>query len=189
MPRHIFKRFMLDENKIKKHPFLCKLGLQDPNLWHLNRKSVSVAFLVGVFFAFMPIPLQMLAAAVSAVLIRCNLPLAVGLVWISNPLTIPPIFFFCYQVGAFMMGTEIEHESAHFSVEWIANSLSQIWAPLLVGSLACGIFFSISSFFLVRLFWIMHVANSWKVRCEKRRIKKEMKEKKKQEKQQNKETK
>lgn len=170
MPRHLFKRFMLDERKIKKHPVLSKLGLQDPNLWHLNRKSVSVAFLIGVFCSFVPMPMQMILASLLAILIRCNLPLAVGLVWISNPITIPPIFYFCYLVGAFLMGTGVEHHSSDFSVEWLAQSIEQIWAPLLVGSLICGVFFGLLSFFLVRFLWAFHVAKSWKERKEKRAI-------------------
>lgn len=168
MPRHLFKRFMLDEHKIKKHPILCKLGLQDPNLWHLNRKSVSVAFLVGVFCAFLPIPMQMLLAGFLAIIIRCNLPLSVGLVWISNPITIPPIFYFCYLVGAFLLGSEIQHGSSQFSIEWLASSLSQIWAPLIVGSVTCAVFFGVLSFFLVRFLWAFHVIKRWEERKEKR---------------------
>lgn len=170
MPRHLLKRFMLDESKIKKHPVLSKLGLQDPNLWHLNRKSVSAAFLVGIFCAFLPIPLQMLLAAFLAILIRCNLPLSVGLVWISNPITIPPIFYVCYLVGTFLLGTEIHHESSQFSVEWLTSSLSQIWAPLVLGSLACAVFFSLLSFFLIRFLWTFHVIKKWKERKEKRAV-------------------
>ena len=44
-----------------------------------------MAFFVGLFVAFMPIPGQTIAAAVLAVLLRCNLPLSVGLVFVTNP--------------------------------------------------------------------------------------------------------
>lgn len=174
MPRRIIKRFMPDEEKIKDHPYLRRLGhfLHDPNLWHLNRKSVSLAFLVGVFCAFIPLPLQMLMAAALAILVRSNLPVSIGLVWITNPLTIPPIFYFSYCVGTFLLGTESEHIGAEFSVEWLAESVSHIWAPLLLGSLVCGVVFSVLSYFLVRYLWLLHVIQLWKQRQQKRAARK-----------------
>jgi uncharacterized protein (DUF2062 family) len=45
----------------------------------------------------------MLLAALAAVLLRCNLPLSVALVWLTNPLTVPAIFFIAYQVGALII--------------------------------------------------------------------------------------
>jgi len=54
---------------------------------------------VGLFCAFVPLPIQMLLAAAAAIIFRVNLPISVGLVWITNPVTIPPMFYFCYKVG------------------------------------------------------------------------------------------
>lgn len=69
-------------------PFMAPL-IADPGLWQLTRRSVANAFSVGLFCAMLPIPCQMVAAALGARLTRCNLALAVGLVWITNPLTMP----------------------------------------------------------------------------------------------------
>lgn len=171
MPRRLIKRYMPDEDKIKDHPYLRRLGkfIHDPNLWHLNRRSVSLAFLVGVFCAFIPLPLQMLIAAGFAILVRSNLPISIGLVWITNPFTIPPIFYFSYRVGSFMLNTPSEHISADFSVEWLAESIAHIWMPLLVGSISCGIVFSVLSFLLVRYLWILHVTQLWEKRKRQRK--------------------
>ena len=78
------------------------------NLWHINRYSASMAFFVGLFVAFMPIPGQMLLAALLAVLLSCNLPLSVGLVWITNPVTMPAIFYMSYKVGALLIDVPVK---------------------------------------------------------------------------------
>ncbi len=106
MPRRIFKRYMPDPESIRNHKGLRFLGplIQSPNLWHLNRRSVSRAMGMGLFAAFIPIPLQMLLAASLAVWVRANLPISVGLVWLTNPITMPPVFYCTYKMGAWVMG-------------------------------------------------------------------------------------
>lgn len=170
MPRKLIKRYMPDEKSIKEHPTLGRLGgaLHNPNLWHLNRNSVSLAFLVGVFCAFLPIPLQMLVAAVIAIIVHSNLPISVGLVWITNPLTMPPIFYFTYLVGNWLLGIPPDTVEFTMTVEWITRELARIWWPLLFGSVVCGILFSVSSYFMVRWFWAWHVGKSWRLRRDRR---------------------
>ena len=79
-----------DLEKIKHEKVLKILGpaILQPNLWHLNRKSVSRAIAIGLFCAFLPIPLQMVLAAFFAIIFAANLPISVILVWITNPITI-----------------------------------------------------------------------------------------------------
>jgi uncharacterized protein len=45
---------------------------------------------------YMPPIGQMFMAAAAAIVLRVNLPISVALVWITNPLTIPPMFYFAY---------------------------------------------------------------------------------------------
>jgi len=166
MPRKLIKKYMPNEEKLKQHKHLSWLGshIQEPNLWHLNRKSVSRAFLVGLFCAFLPIPMQMIVAAVFAIFIRSNLPISVGLVWITNPLTMPPIFYFAYVVGNFLLGNSSSELEFEMSMEFIQTSLSLIWWPLLFGSLVCGVFFGVLGYLGIQAFWAWHVGRSWKAR-------------------------
>lgn len=161
---------MPDEATIKEHPHLKKLGkfLHDPNLWHLNRNSVSLAFLVGIFCAFLPIPLQMLVAAVLAILIRSNLPISVGLVWITNPLTMPPIFYFAYRVGVYVLDLPAQDFEMELSLDWITQGVSQIWWPLVFGSVLCGVVFSAMSYLAIRYLWLWRVSQDWNKRKAKR---------------------
>ena len=80
--------------------------LQRKELWQVNRRSVSSAVFVGLFCAFIPVPSQMLLAAIISIFMRANLPLSVALVWITNPITMAPMFYFSYQLGAWLLGSE-----------------------------------------------------------------------------------
>lgn len=74
--------------------------LADPRLWHFNRHSLNKAVYIGVLSAFFPLPGQMLLALIGALIFRANVPMALGLTWITNPLTTLPIFYAGYYVGA-----------------------------------------------------------------------------------------
>lgn len=169
MPRKFIKKYMPDEQSLKGNPSFRWLGkyIQNPSLWQLTRKSVAKAFLVGIFCAFLPIPMQMLVAALGAILIRSNLAIAVSLVWITNPFTIPPIFYFTYKVGSYILGdTGVEHK-VDFSYEYLISELASIWWPLITGSVFCAVVFSILSYLAINLFWIWHVKCAWKRRKKK----------------------
>ncbi|MDP2560284.1 DUF2062 domain-containing protein [Psychrobium sp. 1_MG-2023] len=166
MPRKTIKRMMPDHQKIKEHKHLRHLGsrLHDPNLWHLNRRSASGAFAVGLFFAWMPVPMQMLLAAFSAVFFRVNLPLSVVLVWISNPITMPPMFYGAYLLGAKIMGVETQEFSFEISIEWLVASVSTIGPPFLLGCVIVGAISSLLGYTIIRLLWRASVVKEMKQR-------------------------
>ncbi len=154
---------MPDESLLRNHKHLSWLGshLHDPSLWHLTRKSVARAFLVGIFCAFLPVPMQMIIAAVLSLFARSNIPISVSLVWITNPFTITPVFYFCYTVGTYLLNTPALDIELTFTYEALSHDLSAIWWPLLTGSLFCGIIFSVIAYFTISFLWIWHVRNSW----------------------------
>jgi uncharacterized protein len=164
MPKKTIKRLMPDHNKIKDHKHLRHLGasLHDANLWHLNRRSVSGAFAVGLFFAWMPVPMQMLLAALAAVFFRVNLPLSVILVWISNPITMPPLFYAAYLLGASLLGIEKQQFVFEASLQWLYNSVTTIGPAFIIGCLVCGIVSSAVGYAGVRLLWRYSVISQWR---------------------------
>jgi uncharacterized protein (DUF2062 family) len=170
MPKKALKKLFPNPKTIQQHPSLQFLGtlLHEPNLWHLNRRSVSRAFLVGIFFAFMPMPFQMVAAVVVGVMVHSNLPISIGLVWISNPITIPPIFYFTYKVGASILEVPTRPFEIELSLDWAMRELGAIWEPLLLGSLICAVIFASIGFVGIRIFWRIHVISSWRQRQQKR---------------------
>ena len=160
MPKHLIKRYMPDHDTIRNHKHLQIFGtlLHDPNLFHLNRRSVAGAFAVGLFNAFVPIPFQMVLAAAAAILFRVNLPISVALVWITNPFTMPPMFYFAYRVGVWSLGQEVSDEfTFQLSWEWLSQSLGAIWEPFLLGCFICASVASLAGYGLIRLAWRLHI--------------------------------
>ena len=171
MPRKIFKRYLPDFHKIRTHSHLQIFGriLHDPNLWHVNRRLASGAFAVGLFMTFMPVPFQMVAAAALAILFRVNLPISVVLVWISNPVTIPPIFFFCYKVGTWLIGKKINEFAFEPTWHWLTNELTIIWQPFLLGCFVVGTIAALAGFYGIHALWRLHVVRTWEQRKKTRR--------------------
>lgn len=142
--------------------------LHNANLWHLNRYSVAWAVSVGLFMAFVPVPFQMVLAAAAAILIGCNLPVAVVMVWFSNPITMPPLFYAAYKLGAGILGEPPQRVSFEMSFEWLLTRLDDIWQPLLLGCLIMGVTAALIGHAAVRLIWRIHVQQSWRARRARR---------------------
>ncbi|HIG07546.1 MAG: DUF2062 domain-containing protein [Methylococcales bacterium] len=169
MAKKIIKRFMPSDETIKSNKSLQFLGerLHDPNLWHLNRRSVAKAFAIGLFFAWVPLPTQMAMAAGVAFYFRAHLAISVALVWITNPLTMPPMFYFAYLVGMWAMQIPPSEAEFIFSVDNILATLGDSWQPFLVGCFILGIGSSILGFFGIHCAWRYQVRSSWKKRNRK----------------------
>lgn len=155
MPRRIIKRYLPDHGKLREHPHLRRFGarLQDGNLWHLNRRSVSGAVAVGLFCALLPLPFQMIIAAGFAIWWRVNLPISVVLVWLTNPLTMPPVWYVTYRLGALMLNQPPRDLNFELSVHSMILNMQGVWKPLLLGSVVSGVVLAIVGFLLVRLAW------------------------------------
>ncbi len=166
MPKKFVKRYIPSPEKVRSIESLHFLGdiLHEPNLWHINRHSVARAFLIGVFLAFIPIPFQMLAAAFGAVMLNANLPLSVALVWISNPLTMPPIFYFNYIVGATLLDQPVISFEFQLSWHWLSDRIVEIGIPLYIGSVAVATVLSCGSYLLVQYLWRRKVRIHWRQR-------------------------
>ena len=165
MPRKFIKRLMPDHETIKSHKSLQFLGdrLHEPNLWHLNRRSVSRAFAIGLFAAWFPGPGQMAIAAIAAFYCRANLPISVALVWITNPVTMPPMFYFSYRVGLWILQIP-EQGDFELNLNSILSSLDQIWFPLLFGSFIVGAVSSAIGYAGIQFAWRHFVIKKWQAR-------------------------
>ncbi|AIY66359.1 DUF2062 domain-containing protein [Pseudoalteromonas piratica] len=166
MPKKTIQKLLPDHNKIKQNKTLSIFGdvLHDANLWHLNRRSARGAFAVGLFWAFIPVPFQMLLSAAIAIPFRVNLPLSVALVWITNPLTMAPIFYFNYLVGYLVLGQQKQDFTFQANWQWFVDSLSSIGPAFMVGSLVCAAGASAIGYFGIDYLWRYSVLKQWKAR-------------------------
>ncbi len=176
MPKRLLKRWLPDHNTFKEHRHLQRFGtrLHDPNLWHLSRRSVPGAVSIGLFVAFIPVPFQMVIAAALAIAARVNLPISVALVWLTNPITMPPVFYFCYRLGAWMLGMPMHKiDFSEPSIQWLLTEMKLIWEPFLLGCLVCGIVSAVLGNLFIRAFWRFHIIRNRRARKLRERCRKE----------------
>jgi uncharacterized protein len=168
MPKRFIKRYMPDHNKVRTHKSLRIFGtlLHDPNLWHLNRRSVSAGIAIGLFVAFLPLPMHMLIAAALAIPLRANLPLAVGTVWINNPFTMVPFYYLAYHLGATLMGSgAIPHDSdLDPGIGWLLNEGWDVLEPMMLGGLIVGLACALLGYIGMRLLWRWHIVHRLRIR-------------------------
>lgn len=82
-------------------------------LWSFRNRAIVPAIYAGCFLAFTPIyGIQVPIALLLAFLLRANLPLLVGLQFITNPVTVLPVYFAAYAIGRIVVqlfGIECPH--------------------------------------------------------------------------------
>lgn len=176
MPRKFFRKYLPSHESVRQNRHIRFFGtaLHHPNLWHLNRKSVAGGVAVGLFCGLVPGPLQMLSAALLAILFRVNLPVAVILTWYTNPFTIVPLYYIAYKLGMFVTGDNVQvlpagdlHLLGLPIVDWIPallNWLATMGKPFLLGLILLALMLAVCGYLLMIAAWRVHVMLSWKKR-------------------------
>ncbi len=126
------------------------------DLLSVNRRMVSRAILVGMFIAMIPMPMQMLAVILVAPFFRFNVPIGVSLVWITNPFTMPFIYYIEYITGNFLLMQEGIGD-IQLTMEWFTENIGNIFVPLYVGTFFYSVIFSVGGYYLVNWLWILSV--------------------------------
>ena len=135
-----------------------------PMVWHLNRRSVAGGVAVGLFISWIPVPLQMLVAAVLAAVLRVHVPVSVVMVWFTNPLTFAPLLYAAWHSGSMILGKPVLAEPLTFTTSSILVSAGQAWPMLLTGMLFCASVSAVLGFCATLLVWRIHAIRRWKLR-------------------------
>lgn len=110
MQRHYLKfvrRFyrQLRSPQMRSNRFFSDLvhRLTNRRLWKPCRTTVSHGLAIGLFFSMMlPMPFQGIVSAFFAIRSRVNVPFAMLVVWISNPLTNIPLALMQVRLGQYV---------------------------------------------------------------------------------------
>lgn len=169
-----WRRFFPSREHIHKNRWLGWLAphLTHPRLWHFSRRGVAMGVALGVFFGLLIPIAQIPFAAGSAMLLRANVPAAIGSTLITNPVTFGPIYYGAYRLGCWVTGEAQGAEPArrlttqgHLAHEdevapW--SRLAGLGKPLLVGLAIVASLTGLLVYAAISLFW------RWRVLAKRR---------------------
>lgn len=138
-------------SKSEKLKAFIKKSKIPPEFLAANRKMISRGVLLGLLIAFIPMPMQMAAVLLFMPLFRFNVPIALAMCWITNPFTMPPMYFAEYHLGAFLLGSETQDVA--LTVEWFSENLGDIFIPLYLGAIILSIVGGFLGYWAVNHFW------------------------------------
>jgi uncharacterized protein (DUF2062 family) len=179
VPRKYFRKYLPDPEALRSSRMVGWFGrwLQHPNLWHLNRRSVSGAVAIGLFSGLVPGPLQMLTALLLAIPLRKNLPVALLVTLYTNPFTIVPLYVLAYAYGQLLLPGERAAHVTPFEFDWsqFGESLRALgdWAlalgkPLALGLVALACTLALAGYVAVQIAWRLYVVAAWRARARRR---------------------
>lgn len=148
------KKYIPSRESVENHKmlgFLSRHFRGRDYLWEFNQSTVTRATWIGVFWAIMPMPLQMVPAVIFSILLRANVLVAIAWVWISNPFTMLPILYASYFLGCHALGIEFSTNAVSANLHQLASNWQLILLPLVLGAIILGI---ISSLVLTLLVWL-----------------------------------
>jgi len=149
MIRKFFKK--IAGKKEKFNHLLEKYNLPKA-YFNFNRKMVSKGIFVGLFWGFIPMPMQMAGVMLTTPLMRFNVPIALATVWLSNPFTYPPLWYLEYLTGNFILGREGIHE-IELTMQWFQENWDAIILPLYVGTAFYSTIVAYLIYLLINWLW------------------------------------
>lgn len=146
--------------QLEASPWLRRLSpwLADPKLWHWSRRGVAAGVAIGLFFGLLIPVAQILIAACAAVALRANVPVAAAGTLITNPLTVPPIYYAAYQLGAWVTGTSMPAGVSFADPASLLENLGTIGLQLFTGLGVAACVAALASYLLISQAWAWRVA-------------------------------
>ena len=156
LKRHVPTRETVHQNRLLK-PFAPHLT--HSSLWRFNRRSVPRGVALGLFVGIMIPVMHTAIAALLSIPTRANVAVAAVCTLLINPLTIPPVYYAAYRIGAW----ELHQDSALVNpaaAERFSSELARIlfWVheasgPIAIGVLTLAVAAAVVGYLGSALFW------------------------------------
>lgn len=164
MLKKYVQKLQITPDKLKNKKIFGKYGdvLFHYTLWHPTRRSIQRGFFIGLFCSAPPIPLQIPIVAGLCIKFQANLPLALSLVWVTNPITIVPITLFEYWLGSRLLDIIRVVDMTGMSEQMEFQFHNAI--ALLLGVLVLGMCAGITGYIVSGLVWRWRAIRKWQRR-------------------------
>lgn len=155
MPRHFFRKFAIKRHEVGDSWLLSPFRqlIHEPRYWGIRRRTVVPAFATGLFVAFLPFPGHPIVAILIALFLHINIPVAVVTTFVSNPLTMGPMYFVAYQLGARLLDLPAQPFAFEMSFTWVTQTFVNIWQPMLLGCLLLGMLAALAGYAVTDVLW------------------------------------
>ncbi|NML18638.1 DUF2062 domain-containing protein [Azohydromonas caseinilytica] len=164
---------------LQRQRWLRWLGpsIQHPGLWSVNRHAIALGLAIGIFFGLLIPVAQMPLSAAAAVLLRAHLPTAVVSTFVTNPVTVAPLYYAAWRLGATVLGEQeaaapavlaappatARPAKADTGLSWwstLWQRLQGVGKPLLLGLALMATLTGLAAYALVSALWWL--AQCWR---------------------------
>ncbi len=149
--RRISRQYRRNQAAWYLRPFSAVL--RHPRYFAVNRRSVTGAIAIGVFISMLPVPGHTPIAVIAALLAGVNLSVAALAAWANSPLTLIPVFYFEYRLGAWLLRLPLQPWPEEVSWQWLENQIGLMWKPLFLGAFIVATLTCALAYFLVNALW------------------------------------
>lgn len=128
--RSVFQtyRFLKHPRKLRNNAALRWFARHflDKQVWKPTQPSMAGGVAIGSFITLQLLPIQMPTATILCALFRVNIPIALVLCWISNPVTVPFLAALEYQIGKWFLSLYTNVPTTPFPTH-LPESFVDVW--------------------------------------------------------------
>ncbi|GAA4411075.1 DUF2062 domain-containing protein [Quisquiliibacterium transsilvanicum] len=161
-------RWLPTREKLATDPRFARLAgflFSRPWLWALNRRAVARGVACGLLVGVIPLPTQMVLAAVLAGAAHGHVPAAIAATWLTNPITALPIWWVALQLGSLATGVPLTLPDIDwFSVAAVWGWMKELGQPLAIGLCMAAALLSAAGYATTMVLWRLVIVRRYRGR-------------------------